>query len=109
MHILDQIQDIDIETGQPIHHQVKLVHHFVIIQILGANGSELRSALYLELLIHTAVDRVEQALGQVGAGSEELHLLTGLRCRYAAADGVIVSPYRLHDIVILVLNGRRID
>ena len=57
----------------------------------------------------TAVDRVEQALCKVCAGTEELHLLTCLGSGYAAADAVVVASYRTHHVIVLVLDGRSVN
>ena len=113
MHVLDEVQDVDIQACQPVHHLIVLVHHLIIIEIFRGDRRVLRPDLHMlsvlvkELLVLSAVDRVEQAFCQIRAGAEELHLLAGLRCAHAAADAVVVAPDGLHDIVILILNGGR--
>ena len=110
VHILDQVQDVYIDSCQPVHHQVILMHHLVIIKILGGDRCVLRTSLHrlsvlcLVLLVFTAVDRVEQALRKVCACSEELHLFTCLGSGYAATDAVVIAPYRTHHIIILILD-----
>ncbi len=105
VHILDQVQHIDVQASQPVQHLDILGQHLVVVQVLAGDGGVVGAALLVALLVHTAVDGVQQALGQVGAGTEELHLLAGLGGRHAAADGVIVAPDGLHHIVVLVLDG----
>ena len=75
MHIMDYIQGIDIQTRQPLHHVIILAHYIIIIQIISLDRTVLGTYLNLEALIHAAVDCVQQALGQIGACAEELHLL----------------------------------
>ena len=110
MHVLDQVQDVDIESCQPVQHKIVLVHNLIVVQILGGDRCQLRSDLHVaallveELLILSAVDRIQQCLCKVCTRTEELHLLAGLRCGHTAADAVIVAPDRTHDIVILILN-----
>ena len=110
MHVLDQVQDVDIESGQPVQHEIVLVHDLIVVQVLGGDRCQLRSDLHVvallvqELLILAAVDRIEQCLCKVCTRTKELHLLAGLRCGHTAADAVIVSPDWAHDIVILILN-----
>ena len=105
MHVLNQVQDVDIKSCQPVQHKVILLHDLIVVKILGSNRCISRSDLSAVLLVHTAVDGVQQALCKVCSCTEELHLLTGLCCGYAAADGIVIAPYRLHDIIVLVLDG----
>ena len=60
--------------------------------------------LLLGDLVNTAVERVEKALGQVGAGAEELHLLANAHGGHAAGDSVVVAVVDAHDVVVLVLD-----
>ena len=105
MHILDGVQGIHIEACQPVHHPVILADDLVVLQVLSLVRRVLRSYLLAALRVAAAVQGVKQTLGQVRAGPEELHFLTGLCCGYAAADGVVVAPYRPHHVVILILDG----
>ena len=105
MHILNQVQSIYIKTCQPIHHAVKFGNNILILQNIASYAAILRSNLVAALLINTTVNSIEQALSQVGTSTEELHLLTSLSCRYAAADGVIIAPLWLHSIIVLILDG----
>ena len=73
--VMDDVQGVDIYLGQPFHHILVLVHHVVKIQILGGHRTVFRAYLLSADFIHTAVDGVEQALGQVGSGAKELHFL----------------------------------
>jgi len=109
VHVLDQVQHIDVQACQPIHHNVIPGNNFVIIQVLCSDGGIVRANLLMQLFVHTAVDGIQQALAQVGTCAEELHLLAGLGCGNAAADGVVVAPDRLHHIVVLVLDGGSLD
>ena len=115
VHVLDEVEDVDVELGQPVHHQVELVHDLVVVEVLAGDGGILGANLHVvallvhELLVLAAVDGVVQALGEVGAGAEELHLLAGLGGGHAAADAVVVAPDRTHDVVVLVLDRGRGD
>ncbi len=109
MHILDQIQDIDVNICQPVHHAVVFLHHLMIVQIFRSDRLVLRPHLIPALLVPAPVDGIEQALRQIGSGPEKLHLLPGLGGRYTAADGIIIPPYRFHDIIVLVLDGAGAD
>ena len=109
MHILDEVQHVDVQAGQPVQHLDILGQDLVIVQVLAGDGGVVGAALLMALLVHAAVDGVQQALCQVGAGTKELHLLAGLGGRHAAADGVIVAPHGLHHIIVLVLNRAGVD
>ena len=110
MHVLDEVEDVHVQAGQPVHHDVELVHDLVVIEVLARDGGELGANLHVVALlvgvleVLAAVDGVVQALGEVRAGPKELHLLAGLGGRDAAADAVVVAPHRAHDVVVLVLD-----
>ena len=80
MHIMDQVQRIDIDSRQPIHHHLKLLNHIFIIQEFSRNRSELRAYLLLSPHIASAIQSIEQALGQISTCPEELHLFARLSC-----------------------------
>ena len=71
-------------------------------------GRSRRRDLIARHLVAAAVDGVEQRLGEIDAGAEELHLLAEPHRRNAAGDAVIVAPMRPHQVVVLVLQRRRI-
>ena len=33
VHILDQVQDVDVQAGQPVHHDIVLGHDLIVVQI----------------------------------------------------------------------------
>ena len=109
VHILDEVQDVDIQPGQPVHHDVVLGRDLAVVEVLGGDGGVSGADLLAELLIDAAVDGVKQALGEVRTCAEELHLLAGLGGGNAAADGVVIAPDRLHDVVVLILDAGRVD
>lgn len=75
MYIMDDVQCADIHAGQPSHHTSVSVHGFVVIQILGGNKTTSRSDLLLGYPIHAAVDSIQEAFCQIGAGAGELRPL----------------------------------
>ena len=115
MHVLNQIQDVDIEASEPVQHLIVFMHHFVVVEDIGSDrrifGSYLHvvAVLVEELLVFATVDGIEQGLGKVGAGAEELHLFAGFRGADAAADAVVVAPDRAHYVVVFILDGRCAD
>ena len=104
MHVVDHVQCINIQLGQPLHHLVIFLHYFIVIKVLGSNWLVSRSYLYFVLLIDTTVDSVKKTLSKVCTSSEELHLFTCLCSRYTAADAVVIAPYRTHNIIVLILD-----
>ena len=109
VHVVDDVQSVYVHTGQPTHHIVVAFHNLVVIQILGGDGAVLGADLLTADFVHTAVDGVQKALGQVSTGAEELHLLADTHGGYAAGDGVVVTVGEAHQIVVLVLNGRGLN
>ena len=115
VHVVDQVQRVHVDTCEPFEHHIVLVHHFVVVQHVARNRGKFRTDLHAghqaAFFVLAAVDGVEESLGEVCAGAEELHFLTGLRCRNAAANAVVVTPNRAHHVVVFVLDraGRHRD
>ena len=109
VHIMDDVQRVHIHLRQPLHHVPVLFHHVVVIQIIPCDGTVPGPHLLFGDLIHTAVDGIQQALGQVGARTEELHLLAYAHGGHAARNGVIVAMGHAHQVVVLVLHAGRFD
>ena len=113
VHVVDCVECVYIQTSKPFKHDVVLVHYFVVVKVFACDWCHFRSNLYAWcktcFFVLTAVDCVEQSLCKVGACTEELHFLTSLCCRYAAADRVVITPNRAHDVVVLVLDRRCVN
>ena len=107
VHVVDEVQRIHVDAREPFQHDVVLVHHFVVVEVFARNRRIFWTDLLTlhEAFILTAVDGVEESLGEVCAGAEELHFLTGLGCRNTAADAVVIAPNRTHRVVVFVLDG----
>ena len=82
VHVVDGVESVDIQAGEPFKHCVILFHDFVVVQVLACDRRQFRTNLRARsksgLFVLSAVDGVEQGLGQVGAGSEELHFFSCL-------------------------------
>ena len=109
VHVLDEVQRVHIDGGEPFHHAAELRQHIVVVKHVRTHGRESRRDLLARLLVDAAVDGVEQALCKVGARAEELHFLARLRGGDTAADRIVVTPRGLHHVVVLVLDGTRVD
>ena len=108
VHVVDKVECVDIHVAQPFHHVAEARLQFLPCQVLAGDWAELWTALFACLGIHTAVDGIEQGLCQIGACTEELHFLTCLSGRYAAADAVVIAPDGTHHIVVFILNRARL-
>ena len=108
VHVVDQVQGVHIDAGEPVQHNVVLVHHILVVQVVASNGGQFRANLHAghqaAFFVLAAVNGVEQGLGQVGAGAKELQFLAGLGGGHAAADAVVVAPDGTHHVVVLVLD-----
>ncbi len=109
MHVVDNVQAVDIHACQPFHHIPVPVHDLIKLQILGGNRPVLRSHLSAADLVHPAVDGVKQALGQIGPGPEKLHFLAHPHGRHTAGNGIVIPVGHPHQVVILILDRRRLD
>ena len=72
------------------------------------NRQRLGGDLFARYFVAAAIDRVEQRLGEIDAGTEELHLLAEPHGRDAAGDAVVIAPERPHQIVVFVLQRGRV-
>ncbi len=105
VHVVDKIQRADVLHRQPVHKVIEARHHGVVVQHVIQQRRGFRADLDLQLLIHPAVDRVQQCFGEVGAGAKELHLLADHHRADAAGDGVVVAvEVGTHQIVVLILQ-----
>jgi hypothetical protein len=69
--------------------------------VIGGRG---RGDLLAGHFVAAAVDGVQQRLGDVGAGAEELHVLADPHRGHAAGDRGVVSVRRAQQLVVLVLQ-----
>ena len=58
MHVMNHVQGVHVQLGEPFHHVVITLHHFVVIQILGSNRPVGRSHLLPGLYVDSSVDGV---------------------------------------------------
>lgn len=109
VHIVNDIQRIDIRFCQPRDHFLEPRSYLVIIEIFGSNRWELRRDLVAGLLIFTAVNRIEQSLSQVNSRAEKLYLLANSHRGDTTGDRVIIAVLRTHQVVVVfVLNRTRL-
>ena len=65
MHVVDQVQDVNIQRCTPVKHDVIFMHNFVEIKVLGSDRSDFGTTLHMfavlvqMLLILTTVDSVQ--------------------------------------------------
>ncbi len=110
MHIVNDIQRCHILFGQPVHEVIQAFHNHVKIQHVVGYWILFRTYLHFQFFIHAAVDGIEHGFCQVGTSTKELHVFAHDHWADAAGDSVIiVIEIRPHQIVVFVLNGRRID
>ena len=109
MHVVDQIEHIYINVCEPVHPPVKFLNHFIIISIFRSNFCHCRSTLDSVFLVETTIECVQQCFCKVCTGTEELDLFTCLCCGNTAADRIVISPFRFHNFVILILDGTCIN
>ena len=105
VHVVDDVDGVHVELGHigedlfVVAQYLGVVQHLVHV-VLDAGDDD--AAL---LLVHAAIDGVEEAFGQIGPGAEELHLLAHRHGGHAACDAVVVTVHGPHELVALVLDG----
>jgi hypothetical protein len=75
VHVVDDVHGVHVDAGEPVHHPFEPADDVVEIEHVTLHGPERRADLLAADLVASPVDRVEQTLGEVGPGAEELHLL----------------------------------
>ncbi|MNI64050.1 hypothetical protein D3C73_1194660 [compost metagenome] len=104
VHIVNDVQRTDVLHGQPVHKVVQALHHHVVIQHVIHQRRSFRPDLDFQLLIHTAVDCVQQCFGEVGTRTKELHLFADDHRADAAGNGIVIAfKVSAHQIVIFIL------
>src|SRR5207253_4642484 len=93
----------------PVHHLFEAFDDVVKFEIVAFDGAESRADLVAADLVTATVDGIQEALGEIGASAEELHLLAYQHRRDAAGNRAIVAPGAPHDLVALELNRAGID
>ena len=107
MHIVDDIHRVGVQLCGIGQHLVVILPDLLIVQHLVGDGLDAGDDPGPGPLIHAAVDGVQQALGNVAPGPEELHLLPHRHGGHTAGNRVVISVHRAHDIIIFILNGVR--
>ena len=109
VHIVDDIQCVDIQLSEPVADGVKFFDYIVKFQLFTPAGQKFGSDLLSGNFIPAAVDSVQQSFRQVGSGAKKLHLLSYPHSGNTASDGVIVSEFFPHQVVAFVLDRGGLD
>ena len=109
VHVVDNLQSVDISLSQPTHHLLELRHELLVCEVITSDRSKARSNLLARHLVTTTIDSIEHTLSEVSTSTEELHLLTNLHRRYAACDTVVVAEISTHKVVVLILDSACVD
>ncbi len=109
VHVVDDVQRVDVGLRQPVHHRIQPVHDLLVGEDISDDGREPGADLLAADLVATAVERIEQRLRQVHPRAEELHLLSDPHRGDAAGDGAVVAELGPHQVVRLVLDAAGID
>src|SRR6476659_10511823 len=102
------VHRMHIGSSEPFHRGVEFLHHLVIVEELAGYGGSWRRDLVAGVLVAAAVDSVEQRFGEIDARTEELHMLSEFHRRHATRNTVIVSPEGAHQVIVFVLQRRRV-
>ena len=109
VHVVDYVQSIYIYICQPLHHIFEHRHELIILDHIAFVLTILRSNLLLGYFIDTAVQSVQHTFSKVCTSAEELHFLTNSHGGYAASDRIVITVCYTHQVVVLILDGRRLD
>ena len=106
VHVVDAVQRGDVLSSQPIHEVVHAGDDGVVVEHFIGERGNFRADLFFGFFVNAAVDCIKQGFGEVGAGTEELHLFADHHRADAAGDSVVVAvEVRTHQVVVFVLHG----
>ncbi len=103
VHVVDKVERLHVNGGKPLHHVHEPWHELLVCQHVALYRAVCRAHLLARLAVHATAYGIGQALGEVGARAEKLHLLARLCSAHATADAVVVAPDRAHHVVVLIL------
>src|SRR5699024_10394743 len=86
MHVVNAVEGIHVGLGKPVHHDVKLLKNVVVVENVAFHRRHLGSNLNARAFVLTAVNGVQEGLGKVDAGAEELPLLADGHGGHAAGN-----------------------
>ena len=109
VHVVDNLQCVHVGLCQPAHHLLEAGPELLVGEVVAGDWAEAGTYLLAANLVTAAVDGIQHTLGQVGASTEELHLLTDLHGANAACDAVVVAQFGTHQVVVLILQGASVD
>src|SRR5215471_4973044 len=109
MHVVNDVHGVDINACQPLHHSLELIDNVVEVQIVSLNRPSRWSNLLSGYLVSAAVDRIEEALDEVGSRTEELHLLPHNHRRHTTGNRSIITQRTPHNLIVFKLNRTRVD
>ena len=105
VHVVDDVDGVHVQLSHVGQNLLVVGEHLGVAEHLVLVPDDAGHHVEALLLVHTAVDGVQQALGQVGPGAEELHLLAHGHGGHTAGDAVVVPVQGAHHVVVLVLDG----
>src|SRR5690554_4195295 len=110
VHVVDDVHGVVVHTSHLFHSQAEVAHDFLQIEEVGLYFGNVVEHLFSGHFAAPAVDGQEQGLGQIGTRPEKLNLFADFLKRHTTSNAVVVAVTgALHQIVVLVLNGRGVD
>ena len=106
---MNDVHGIDVHLCQPFHHPLDLSDDVIELEVVALNRINFGANLFAADLVAAAINGVKQALCEIGARAEELHLFPDKHWRHAARDRAIVSPRSAHERVAFKLERARVD
>ena len=110
MHVVDDIHRVIVDASDDLEDLEVVIPDLVEVEDVTLEFGDPFDHERTRDFAATTIDSQEQSLSEVGTCTEELDLLTDLLIRYAASDTVVIRVTgRAHQVVILVLDRRRIN
>src|SRR5688572_2520502 len=109
MHEVDDIHGVCVNASEPLHHCFELTGDIVEIETLAAHRRAGRSYLLACDFVPPAIDGVEEALREVGAGAEQLHLRARFRWRDTTHKGAIIAPGQAQYLIVFKMEDARFE
>ena len=105
MHIMNHIQGIDIGFRKPCPVKIQQFQNLAVFQNIPFIRGTDRAELLAGFFVASAVEAHQQKFRDVCPCAEILHFLADAHSRNTAGDGVIITGYSAHHIIVFILDS----
>ena len=109
VHVVDDVQGVDVRPGQPVHHPVERLEHLVVVEVLAVIGGVAGPTWSPLTSSRPPLIAYSSVLARLTRAPKNCICLPTAHRRHAAGDRGVVAVRRAHQVVGLVLDRRGVD